>query len=57
MPIWNVDPGDLNPNPNQHPNPNLDDDTLAGNAMIMITKDRAQGSKVIPRLSRYVVHK
>ena len=34
MPIWNVDPGDLNLNPN----PNLDDDALAENAMIMIIK-------------------
>ena len=44
LPIWNVNPDDLNPNPS--PNPNLDDDALAGNAMIMITKKHKGPRKV-----------
>ena len=40
MLIWNVDPGDLNPNqhPNPSPNLNLEDDALAGHDINMIIK-------------------
>ena len=41
MPIWNVDPGDLNPNqhPNPSPNLNLEDDAIDGDNMKMIIKE------------------
>ena len=43
--LWNVDPDDPNPNPNLSPNPNLDDNALARNTMIMITKEH-KGPKI-----------
>ena len=57
MPIWNVNPDDLNPNPS--PNPNLDDDALAGNAMIMIIKEQKCLKKVrglVDNISDYVTN-
>ena len=41
MPIWNVDPGDLNLNPNLNP----DNDALAGNAMIIMIINEPKGTK------------
>ena len=45
MPIWNVNPDDPDPNLSLNPNPNLDDDALAEDNMIMITKEH-KGPKI-----------
>ena len=46
MPIWNVDPDDLNLNPNPNPNPNLDNDAKAGNTMIIMIINAPKGTKM-----------